>query len=139
MPNDCDRLSLVQAHAIKNFRMAGHFIMRNHGAIQHSIYIENAGHRAQSGKNAILLGKNRARRALVRIDTRVTCRIARSPVFEKSVLDNRSDASAIEVHSFLGGDSRPRLSCGSKTRGLFPNRSPILSAYSEFFDAIPPA
>ncbi len=94
VPDHRDRLALVQPHAIENFGMRGHFVVRSHRAVERRIDIENARHAADARQNAFLLGENRRRRPLVGIDAGIAGRIARRPVFEQRVLDNRGDASA---------------------------------------------
>ena len=93
VPDDRDRLSRVQAHAVENFGMRGDFVVRSDSAVERGVNIENARHAADAGENAILLGEDGRRRALVGIDAGVAGRIARGPVFEQRVLEDRGDAS----------------------------------------------
>jgi len=97
--NDRDGLTSVQAHPIENFGMAGDFVMRNYGAIQRAIHVENAPDRSKTSQNAVLLGKNCSRRALAGINAGVAGRIARGPVLEQRVLNNGGDTTAVKVHN----------------------------------------
>ena len=64
------------------------------------------GNATDAGQNAILLGQNRARRALVGIDAGVAGRIPRGPVFEQRVLQDRGNAPAVPIHrSVASGQS----------------------------------
>ena len=99
MPDHRDRLAFVQPHAVEDFGMRGDFVVRSHGAVERGVDIEDAAHAADAGQNAILLGQDGGRRPLIGIDAGVAGRIARGPVFEQRVLQNRGDASAVKVHS----------------------------------------
>src|SRR5437763_2904091 len=79
--------------------MAGDFVMRNHGAIERAIHVENASDCSKTSQNAVLLGKDRSRRALAGINAGVAGRIARGPVLEQRVLNNGGDATAVKVHN----------------------------------------
>src|SRR5208283_5369836 len=93
-----DRLALMKTHSIENFGMPSNFIVRSNGAVERGVDIENAADAANAGENAILLGQNRRRGALIRVDAGVAGGVARSPVFEQRVLENCGDASATKVH-----------------------------------------
>src|SRR3981081_389754 len=72
--------------------------MRSDSAVEHGVNIENAAYAAYAGENAVFFGENGRRRALVGIDAGVAGGVARSPVFEQSVFQNRGDAAAIPIH-----------------------------------------
>ena len=93
MADDGDGLSGVQAHAVENFRMRGDFVVSGDGAVERGVHIENARHAADSGEDAILLGHDRRGGALVGVDAGVAGGIARCPVFEQRVLQDRGQAS----------------------------------------------
>src|SRR6266536_3553968 len=83
--------------------MAGDLVMRHHGTVERAIDIENARNGTQAGKDAVLLGENGSGSALAGIDAGVAGRIARSPVFEQSVLDDGGYATAVKVHEPVVG------------------------------------
>ncbi len=93
MPDHRDLLPRVHADAIKNRRMARHLVMRSDRAVERGVDVENPRHAAEAGQNALLLGDNRRRSALVGIDAGVAGRIARRPIFVQRVLQNRGNAS----------------------------------------------
>ena len=93
MLDDRDLLPRVHPNAIKNRRMAGHLVMRNDRSVERRIDVENSRNASQAGKNAVLLGDNCRRSALVGIDAGVAGRIARRPIFVQRVLKNRGNAS----------------------------------------------
>ena len=97
--DDGDGLAFVQTHAIENLGMGGDFVVRGDGAIEGGVNIEDAGNAADAGKNAILFGENGGGGALVGIDAGVAGGVAGGAVFEQRVLDDRSDASAVKVHT----------------------------------------
>src|ERR1044072_3455110 len=78
--------------------MRGDFVMRGQDAIEGAIDIEKAPEAADTRENAIFLGENGGRSALVGVDTRVTGGVTRGTVFEQRVLQNRGDSPAIPIH-----------------------------------------
>src|SRR5205814_5658903 len=66
--DDRDLLSPMQPHAIENLRMAGDLVMRNYGAVEGSINIENPRNAPQPCEDAILFGKNGSGGALAGIN-----------------------------------------------------------------------
>jgi hypothetical protein len=89
--------------------------MRSHSAVERGVDIENAADAADAGQNALLLGKNGGRRALVGINAGVAGRVARGPVFEQRVLKNRGNAPAVKVRA------RPVIALqGPVSNYLFP-------------------
>ncbi len=93
MADHRDGLSLVQPNAIENLRMRSDFIVRRDSPIERGVHIENARHAADPGQNAILLGDDRRRRSLVRVNAGVAGGIPRRPVFEQRILQNRRQPS----------------------------------------------
>ena len=93
VPDHRDRLPFVQPHSVKNLRMGRDFVVRGDRTIERGVYIEDASDASDAGQNAILLGQDRCRRPLVGIDAGVAGRIARRPVFEQRVLENRRKPS----------------------------------------------
>jgi len=93
MPDHRYRLPFVQPHAVENLWMRGDFIVRGHGAVQRCINVKDAAHTADTGENAVLLGKNSGRSLLIGVHAGVTGGIARSPVFEQRVLQDGGDAA----------------------------------------------
>src|SRR5580658_700324 len=89
--------------------MRGHFVVRSDCTVERGVDIEDAPHAADAGQNAILLGENGGRSPLVGIDAGVAGGIARGPVFEQRVLQNRGDASAVKVHKAVASDQWPVL------------------------------
>ena len=87
------RLPRAQAHAVENFRMRRDFVMRSDRPVERGINVQNPRHAADPGQNALLLGNNRRRRPLIRIDASIARRIARRPILEQRVLQNRGNAS----------------------------------------------
>ncbi len=101
--DDGDGLTFVQTHTIENFGMRGDFVMRSDGAIEGGVNVEDAGDAADAGENAILFGENGGGGALVGIDAGVAGGVAGGAVLEQRVLNDRSDASAVEVHKTTDG------------------------------------
>ena len=97
VPDDGDRLVLVQAHAIENFRMAGHLIVRDDGTVERGEHVEDGWNHAHAGEHAILLGEHDAGGSLIGLDAGIAGRIARGPVFEQRVLDNGCDTAAVPI------------------------------------------
>ena len=83
----------MQPHTVKNLRMRRDLIMRRDRAIEHGVDVENSRNASDARQNAILLSQDRRRSALVGIDAGITRRIARSPVFEQRILNNRRKPS----------------------------------------------
>ena len=96
-----NRLAVVQANAVENLRMAGDFVVRSDGSIEHRINIQNARHAADSGENAILLGDDGSGRALAGIDAGIAGRVAGGAIFQQRVLDNGRNAATVPVHKLL--------------------------------------
>ena len=94
-----DRLPFAQTHAVEDFGMAGDLGMRGDGAVKHGEDIEDAVHAAKTGEDAILLGEDGRRSALVDINAGVGGGIARGAVFEQRVFQNGRDAAGCPVHS----------------------------------------
>src|SRR5438445_9097988 len=96
--NDRDLLPFVQPYSIKNFGMAGDFVMRNYSAVEDRIDIEYPRYTTDTRQNTILFRKDRTRRTLVGINAGIAGRIARGPVLEQRVFKDRGNAPAIPVH-----------------------------------------
>src|SRR5580698_10212793 len=119
----------MQANAIENLRMGSDFVVRSDGAIQFRVHVENAGHAADPGQDAILLREDGASGTLIRIDTGVAGGIARGPVFLERVLDDGGDASAIPVHVSRSSAKTmldSRLGCPVERKLDYPNSSSLL-------------
>src|SRR5208337_1519164 len=106
--NHGDGLTFVKTHAIENFGMGGDFVVRSDSAIEGGVDIEDAGNYTDAGENAIFLGEDGGRGALIGIDAGVAGGVARGPVFEQRVFDDRGDASTVKVHDY--GSQLPVLS-----------------------------
>ena len=139
VPDHGDRLAVVQAHAIENFGMAGDLVVRDHGAIQRGIHVENARHAADPGQNAILLREDGAGGALAGIDAGIAGGIAGRAVFEQRVLENRGNPSAVPVHSLPDYDHVGQRACNCSAEhssavdvssAARPNSSSLLCVFS---------
>src|SRR5271165_2350018 len=119
VPDDSNRLSLVQPDAIEDFCMGRNLVMGSHRAIQGGIHVQNAGDAADARENAVLLGENRSRGTLVRINAGIAGGVARRAILQQRVLDNRGDASAIPVHRSCGDGRLARLAYFSSSSLLF--------------------
>src|SRR5580700_184646 len=98
MADHGDGLAFVEADAIENLRMGGHFVMSRDRAIEIGVDVENAGNAANAGEHTILLCQHHGCGALVGIDAGVTGGVAGGTVFDQRVLDNCGYASAMPVH-----------------------------------------
>jgi len=107
MTDHRDRLSFVQPYTVKDLGMRGHFVVRSHGAIERGVDIEDARYTTDASQNAIFFGEDGGRRALVGIDAGIAGGIARGPVFEQRVLQDRGDASGVKVHKTVASDQWP--------------------------------
>ena len=93
-----DRLPRPQAYAVKDLGMRGDFVVCCDRAVERGINVENARHTANPGQDAVLLGNDRRRGALVRVHAGIAGGVARRPVFQQRVLQNRGKSSAIPIH-----------------------------------------
>ena len=93
-----DRLPRPQAYAVKNLGVRGDFVVCCDRPVERGINVENARHAADPGQDAVLLGNDRRRGALVRVHAGVAGGVARRPVFQQRVLQNRGKPSTIPIH-----------------------------------------
>ena len=91
-------LAGVDANAVENFGMAGHFVVRNDSTVEHGEDVENRGDDTESCENAVLFGDDCSGCSLVRIDAGVTGGVARGAIFQQRVLQDGGNASAVPVH-----------------------------------------
>jgi len=92
--DDRDRLAFVQAHAVKDLGVRGHFRMNVHRSFQLGEHFKNARYRSDPGQNAILLGKNGRNRKLAFIDTRMARSVMRDAVFLQRAFQNAARSPA---------------------------------------------
>src|SRR5579872_6070685 len=96
-----DLLAFLKTHAVENFTVDRHLIVRVDGGIELLINIENAGDTAEAGENAILLGENRRNGALVWINAGRTGGVARGAIFLQRVFDDGGQPPIIPFHGFF--------------------------------------
>src|ERR1700683_317827 len=88
----------MQADSVENLGVSGDFVVRSNRAIEIRVNVEDPRHAADTGENAVLLGKDGTGSALIGVHTGVAGGIARGPVLLQRVLDDGGSASAIPVH-----------------------------------------
>jgi hypothetical protein len=94
-----DGLAFVQAHAVKDLAVADHFRMADGILVKLLVNLQDAGHGADAGKNAILLGQNGGDGALPGIDAGARGGVAGGLIFQQRVFQKSADSSTVPVHS----------------------------------------
>src|SRR5262249_45856423 len=97
--DDGNGLPLLQADPVKNFSMADDFGMADHVRIELLVHFQNAADRAHAGKNAVLLGQDRRRGSLLRIDARPRSCVTGGLVLQQRVLQNGGNSSTMPIHT----------------------------------------
>ncbi len=139
VPDDRDRLALVQPHTIKNFGMRGDLVVRSDRAIKDSVDVEDARDHADASEDAILFGKDGRGGALARVDAGVAGGVARGAVFKERVFQDRGNASAVKVHRASGSCSVSASGAGAVQLGqlmayLFAQGDQFLFATAQSID-----
>src|SRR5713226_8549949 len=102
--------------------MTGDLVMRDHCPVQRSIDVQDTRNTAQSRQDAVLLGDDGGRSALVGLDASVAGGIAGGTVLQQRVLQHGGNAAAVPVHviailpacfeSSLAAPPTPAHACG---------------------------
>ena len=84
--------------------MTDDLVMSNGSFVERAVDLQDAIDASQTRQDAVLLRMNRCGGSHARIDACLSCGVASGTIFEKSSLENFSDAPAVPIQCVISGE-----------------------------------